>query len=168
MLHTTRMPSLATRVDPVVEVVDLVDHHVATVAAAVEEAPGGRVVLDRGDDLDELVADGEEGIVEAELGDRRIAEADPQPEALAELVDHRVELPSHQHDLTEPDHLRTLELDGSTAMMGACSSATTSWPGWCSPSAGPCSSATSLRSCARRTDRRRRGRWNGRPSPAAS
>ena len=55
-----------------------------------------------------------------------------------------------------------------TGRLSACCSVTISSRGWCSPSAGRCSSATSSPSCARPNGRTPRATWRGRRSPGRS
>ncbi len=74
------------------EIVDLHDHHVAAVAAAaLEEPTGGRVLRDRRDDLEKRVADGHDGVAQAERGDVGIAEGDLDAEDRGAVGDDGIE-----------------------------------------------------------------------------
>ena len=93
--------------DACVEVVDLVDRHVPAVAPAlVEQPPGRRALGDRTDHFEELVADGHQRVVQAELGDAWILEAHREAERRAQLGDDAVTVGGDEGDLSEPDHGR--------------------------------------------------------------
>ncbi|MGC4243512.1 MAG: hypothetical protein QM686_14785 [Herbaspirillum sp.] len=99
--------------------VALQDDHVAAVALApVEVAARGGVLLDRGDDLDELVADRHDGVVEAEHVDARIVEGDVDAELGLELVDDAVTVAGDEGDLAEAEHAVMLALGPSVAGSG--------------------------------------------------
>ena len=148
-------PELLEQAEAVVEVVDLEDRHVAAVAAAPVEQPAGRrAVLGRRDHLEELVTDRHQGVVQAERGDAGIAEADVQRRS-ARTARRPPDRARRATRATWRNRImgRHLESRGdivdAAAMMGRCSSATTSSPGWCSRSVARCSSATSRRSSGR-------------------
>ncbi len=68
--HTHLVEASAYRL----EVVDLEDHHVATVAAAlVEQSAGGGSGLGRRHDLEQFVADREQRVAQPERGHSRVA-----------------------------------------------------------------------------------------------
>ena len=105
MRQTTRTPSSARRSTAAVEVIDLEDRHVPAVATAlVEQAPGGRALGDRADDLEELVADRHQRVVQPELGDARILEAHGHAECGAQLGRRPVAVIGDERHLPEPDH----------------------------------------------------------------
>ena len=106
--------------EPVVDVVDLEDRHVAAISGATIEQPAGsRPLLCRRDHFEELVADRHQGVVQAECGDAGVAEADVQPKPLAEGLDNRVEFASHEGHLSQSDHVENLTMPLRTAMIGA-------------------------------------------------
>jgi L-lactate dehydrogenase len=87
----------------VARVVVTLDHqHVAAVAAAAGAVTGsGRVLAQRRDDLDEGVADRQDGVVEIEELDARIAVRDLDLEDVAELADDRFEVGGDEDDLAQ-------------------------------------------------------------------
>ena len=92
-----------------VEVVDFEDRHVATVAAHPVEQTARRGSRGDGrDDFEELVADAEEGVVESEFSDTRVAEANVDIEVSTNVGDRCIEVASNECYLAEPDHLATL------------------------------------------------------------
>ena len=102
------------------QVVDLQHRHVAAVAAAALELPaGGRAVGDRGDELEEGVADREDGVAEAEVADRRIAEGLAERQLRPQSINRRVEVRHGDHGLAEARHRSSIashcaEGDGSS------------------------------------------------------
>jgi hypothetical protein len=97
---TMRMPSAWTRCAAGRVVVALGDDHVAAVpAAAVEVAAGGGACFHRRDHLEQLVADGQQRVLQAEAGDAGVAIADRDTEHAGEHALSRRELPGHQGDL---------------------------------------------------------------------
>jgi hypothetical protein len=88
-------------VQPVIEVVDFEHHHVRTDvgAATVEQPARSGVISDGGDDLDELIADAHQSVVQAELGDTRVFEADVECELSAQSIDGRVEVTGGKDNL---------------------------------------------------------------------
>ncbi len=92
-------------IDPCVEVVHLVDHHVPARPPTLGEEPSRRrPVRDRRQHLDELVAHQEQCIPQTELGDTGIVEADLDPERRAQLVDDGIQVRCDERHLPQPDH----------------------------------------------------------------
>ena len=58
-------------------------------------------------DLDELRADGQHGVAQAEHRDAGIVERDLEPEQSCEIGDDRVEVVGDEGDLAEADHRNT-------------------------------------------------------------
>jgi hypothetical protein len=88
-----------------VEVARLDHHHVAAVAAAaVEEAARRCRGRDGRHHLEKRVADGHDGVHEAELGDPGVVEADADAEHRGEIGDGLVEVARGDDDLSEPHH----------------------------------------------------------------
>ena len=80
--------------------VRLADHHVAAIAlATVEVAPRGGVLLDGDNHLQEVPADGQQRIHQAEIADARVDVAAMDAEHLFEIVDGGVEIPGDEADL---------------------------------------------------------------------
>src|SRR5439155_8656553 len=96
------------------EVVELEDHHVAAVAAAsLQVAAGRRSVLLRRDDLEERVADREDGVAEAERADPGILERLEQAESLPQPACHRVQVARGQDGLPQTHAGRHQALSGA-------------------------------------------------------
>ena len=82
--------------------VGLADHHVAAVAAASLEVAAARgAFLDRSDHFDEVVADRQQRILQAERSDSGIDVADFESEHGFEVIDHRRELVGDQRNLAK-------------------------------------------------------------------
>ena len=90
-----------------VEVVGLQQQHVAAIAAPVERATGGRAVLHWRDQLDELVAEGVHGVVDAELRYARIAVWRIKRQQCGELPRGRGEVTNDKDDLANTQHMTT-------------------------------------------------------------
>jgi len=101
--HTVRTPSARSRARSV-EIVRLHDHHVAALAAPLEVPPRGRARPHRRDELDELVAEREHRVVDAELGDARIAKRRIEPEQLGKPPRARREVADDEDDLADAQH----------------------------------------------------------------
>ena len=98
--HTERLDALAH----LGLVVRVADDHVATVATEpLQLAPAGRTVPDRCHDLDELGADREHRVAQAERGHGGVGERHFQAEALTQRADDGVEIVGHEGHLTETD-----------------------------------------------------------------
>ena len=95
---------------PAVQVVALHHHHVATGAApAVQHPAGGRALLHGRHDLEELVADGEQHVLQTELGHAGIVVAGLDAETVPDFLERRPELGSDQDHLPQPQcHERRL------------------------------------------------------------
>jgi len=87
-----------------VEIVGLHDHHVAALAAPLEVPPRGRARPHRRDELDELVAEREHRVVDAKLGDARIAKRRIEPEQLGKPPRARREVADDEDDLADAQH----------------------------------------------------------------
>ena len=84
------------------EVGELEDDHVATVAAVALEVPaGGRPVLRGRDDLQELVAEREDRVAQSELAHARVGERLAEPELGAQLLGDGVELGGDEDRLAQ-------------------------------------------------------------------
>src|SRR6185312_179672 len=84
---------------------------VAGVAAAAGQIARARgVVAERRDHLQELAADRHDDVLEPEMGDARIAEADLQVEHLAQLSADRLELPGDEGDLAQAHGRRSFAI----------------------------------------------------------
>src|ERR1700679_4113889 len=82
--------------------VGLADHHVAAVAAASLEIASARgAFLDRSDHFDEVVADRQQRILQAERADSGIDKADFESEHGLEVIDYRRELVGDQRNLAK-------------------------------------------------------------------
>ena len=81
--------------------VALGDHHVTPIATSpVEVARSGRVLLDGCNHLDELIADGEQGIFKPEPGDTGVSKAGAKVEYLCEQFFDRLKPLCHQGNLS--------------------------------------------------------------------
>jgi len=117
-------------VDAGVEIVDLVDGHVAAVAAtAIEQPASGGALLDRRDHLQELVTDHHQGIVQAELAHAGIVEADREAERIAQFGHHVVEVVGHEGHLAKSDHGLSLADGRRGPTLGRCHATHRSDPG---------------------------------------
>ena len=86
-------------------VVGLRDDHVAAgTLAPLEEAGGGDVRLQRGDDLQQLGADRQQRVVQPQVGDLRVVVADGQPEDGHQLVGGGEVVRRDEGDLAESEH----------------------------------------------------------------
>ncbi len=127
----------------------MADHHVAAVAAqALELTAGGRPLGDRRHDLDELCADGEDGVAQAEHRHARIVERDLQPEHPAEIGDDRVEIVGDESHLAEADH-RNTGFRFSTKARNASAVSALAAISRCRPASYAVKSANVMRSAAR-------------------
>ncbi len=130
-------------------VVGVADHHVATIASqALELTSGGRACGDRRDDLDELRADREDRVAQAEHRDARIVERNLQTEHSAEIGDDRVEVVSDECHLAEADH-RNTGLRFSTKARNASAVSALAAISRCRPASYTVKSANVMRSAAR-------------------
>ena len=85
-------------------VVALRDDHVAAVAAAaLEIAPAGGLLAGGRHHLEQLVADREQRVFEAEAADPGVAEAHLDAEHVDQLLFHGCELLGHQRDLAQAE-----------------------------------------------------------------
>src|SRR5262245_7540425 len=100
-----------------VEPLRLKDDHVAAVAVAMEEAARGRRAGDGRDDLQEGVADRHDGVHQAELRHRGIAEGDVEPEDGREVRDRLLEVARGDHHLSET-HGANFDRPGSGVKAG--------------------------------------------------
>ena len=96
---------------PGIEVVDFEHHHVGghVSLASVEQPPGSRTLGEGRDDLDELIADAHQGVVQAELGNAGIVEADGELQMSTQSIDGRIEVTGGDDDLAEADHASMVE-----------------------------------------------------------
>ena len=105
---------------PRIEVVDLEHHHVRRdlCLAAIEQSSSGGVTGDRGHDFDELISDVDQRVVQPELGDAWVVEADGEREFCAEAIDGRIEVAGDKYDLAEADHASMVEVGVVAASVG--------------------------------------------------
>jgi hypothetical protein len=87
-----------------VEVVRLQDEHVAALAAPVQVPTRRRTLLERRDQLDELLAEGVHRVVDAELRDARISIRRVERQQFGELPRRRGEVADDEDDLADAQH----------------------------------------------------------------
>jgi hypothetical protein len=96
-------PHLRDPLARAVEILEVEEHHVATVATGpLEMTPGSRTRFDRRDDLQKAVADGEDGVRQAKLADAGVAKGLVEPEQSLQTCHQRLELSRDEHGLSKP------------------------------------------------------------------
>jgi len=91
--------------ESVVEIIDLVHHHVATVAASPLDHAAASCALNHGRNyFDELIANDHERITKTKFGDVKVTYTNGELKGLTELLRYRFEVLCNECDLAKSDH----------------------------------------------------------------
>ena len=95
--------------ESLIDVVDLIQGHVATVSTALFEQTASSCALGNGGhDLDELVSEAEQGIVQAEVGNAKVAVHNVEVEGLRHLCDRVFQAVGNEGNLAQANHVCTI------------------------------------------------------------